>query len=166
MVKRFTDNKELNALLALMCFHTARFDARIDDHGAIVLFEHQDRSLWNQTLINIGMQHLKSAMNDKKLTAYHIEASIAAEHCLSESFEATDWQSIWNMYQLLRRIKPNPIIQLNLAIIESQINGIDASLKLLDEIVNKKILNDYYLLPATQGIFYMKRGEFKKPFFI
>lgn len=162
LVGRFDKKPKLCALLSLMCFHTARFDARIDDQGAIVLFEDQNRSLWNQELINIGLFYLKKSMGDQDLSAYHIEAGISAEHCTSESFETTDWQSIYHQYQLLEKIKPNPIITLNLAIIQSKLKGIPTSLSLLEKLANSQTLKNYYLLPATQGIFYMKLGKFKK----
>ncbi len=162
MVDRFEDNRQLSALLALMCFHTARFDARIDDHGAIILFEDQDRSKWNTELINLGMQYLQRSMNEKSLSAYHIEASIAAEHCMAKSFESTDWRSIHNLYRLLEKIKPNPIIGLNLAIIQSKLDGIEASLVLLEKLSENAALKHYHLLPATQGIFNMKLQKYEK----
>ena len=162
LVDHFEDNKKLCALLSLMCFHTARFDARIDDHGTIILFEEQNRNLWNKELISIGMQYFKKSIHDESLSAYHIEASIAAEHCLAESFETTNWQSIYDKYTLLEKIKPNPIIKLNLAIIYSELKGVDASLKLLEELTKNKTLEKYHLLPATQGIFHMKMGHYKK----
>ena len=156
LVDHFDKNQKLCALLALMCFHTARLEARLDDHGAIVLFEDQDRTLWNQELIHIGMQYLQRSTGANTLSAYHIEARIAAEHCLSKSFESTDWQSIYDQYLLLETIKPNPIIKLNLAIIQSKLDGLASSLKMLDDLASSRVLNDYHLLPATQGVFYMK----------
>jgi len=156
MVDYFEDNNKLCALLSLMCFHTARFDARIDDRGTIILFEDQDRNLWNKDLINIGMGYLRRSIHDSNLSAYHIEARIAAEHCLSESFEKTDWQVIHDQYVLLDRLKPNPIIKLNLAIIQSKLQGIEASISQLEKLSQNPELKEYHLLPATLGIFYMK----------
>ena len=162
LVDHFNKNQKLCALLSLMCFHTARFDARIDHQGAIVLFEDQDRRLWNKELINIGMQYLKRSIHDHSLSAYHIEANIAAEHCLAESFETTNWQSINDQYKLLEKLKPNPIIRLNLAIIQSKITGIETSLDMLDQLKKNKVLKNYHLLPATQGIFHMNLHQFQK----
>ena len=162
LVDHFKENYKLNALLSLMCFHTARFDARIDDHGAIILFEDQDRKRWNKELINIGMQYLQKSIQDTALSPYHIEAHIAAEHCMSDSFETTNWQSIYDQYILLERLKPNPIIKLNLAIIESKLNGMEASLHLLNDLAKSDELKGYHLLPATQGIFHMKLGAYKE----
>lgn len=161
MADHFTENKKLYALLALMCLHTARFDARIDDHGAIVLFEDQDRTLWNRELINIGMSYLKKSIHGKSLSAFHIEAHIAAEHCLATSFKTTNWPNIYNQYLLLEKLKPNPIIKLNLAIIYSEIKGIEASLSMLEELSKSETLKNYHLLPVTQGVFHMKLKNYE-----
>lgn len=162
LANHFEKNKKICALLSLMCFHTARFDARIDNQGAIILFEDQDRKLWNTELISIGMHYLKQSMNDRELSSYHIEANIAAEHCLAKDFESTNWQNIYDLYELLGNFKPNAIIQLNLAIIQSKLNGIRHSLKILDQLSENKELINYHLLPATQGIFNMKIGNYQQ----
>lgn len=157
--KQFQQHKKLQALLALMYFHAARFDARIDDKGTIILFEDQDRSRWDKQLINEGMQFLKNSI-DTSLSSYHIEAGIAAEHCMAKNFEETDWKSIYSQYQLLQKVKPNPIIKLNLAIIQSKLQGVEVSLQELEELAANKSLSNYHLLPATQGIFNMKLGNY------
>lgn len=162
LVDHFHENKRLFALLSLMCFHTARFDARIDDRGAIILFEDQNRDLWNKDLINIGMGYFKKSLNDETLSTFHIEANIAAQHCSAKNFEDTDWKSIYKQYLLLEKLKPNPIIGLNLAIIQSKLKGVEASLEMLVELEQNKELKNYHLLPATQGIFNMKLGSYKK----
>ena len=162
LADHFNENKKLYALLSLMCFHAARFDARIDDHGAIILFEDQNRKLWNKDLINIGMLYFQKSIGDSSLSAYHIEASIAAEHCLADGFKTTNWQSIYDKYVFLEKIKPNPIIKLNLAIIMSELKGLEASLKILEHLSKNETLKKYHLLPATQGVFNMKLGNYKK----
>lgn len=158
--EHFQDHKRIYALLSLMCFHTARFDARIDDHGAIVLFEDQNRDYWNRELIAFGIQHLKYSMNAQSLSEYHIEANIAAEHCMASDFKHTNWQSIFDLYTMLEKLKPNPIIKLNLAIIESELKGIPYSLQKLAHLSENSNLNDYHLLSATQGVFNMKIGKY------
>ncbi len=151
--------KRYESLLALMCFHTSRFDARLDAQGGIIIFEEQDRSLWNKNLIQKGMQYLQASMNEPKLTSYHLEAGIAVQHCIAASFEKTDWQSIYNNYQLLEKLKPNPIIKLNLAIIQSKLTGLEASLARLNKLKADEVLKNYHLLSATQGIFLLKLGK-------
>jgi RNA polymerase sigma factor (sigma-70 family) len=165
LVDHFTENHELSALLALMCFHTARFEARIDDKGAIVLFEDQDRKLWNKELIQIGMFHFKSSIHAKQISVYHIEARIAAEHCIAKTFDATNWGAIYAQYQQLEQLKPNPIIKLNLAIIQSKLKGLETSLKELEALEQHPELKLYHLLPATQGVFSMKVEKYDQAIF-
>lgn len=160
LVAQFEEYPKLSALLSLMCFHVARFDARIDTQGAIVLFEDQDPSLWNQELIATGIHYLRQSMNAEELSVYHIEARIAAEHCLADGFETTNWESIYEQYELLSRLKPNPIIELNQAIIQSKLSGLEESLSLLKRLEEKGTLKNYHLLPATQGVFYMKMKNY------
>lgn len=162
MADHFDQYPKLYALLSLMCFHTARFDARLDVHGAIVLFEDQDRSQWNKELINKGVQYLQKSMGTEQLSTYHIEAQIAAEHCLAPNFEQTDWTSIYKLYELLAKLKPNPIIALNLAIIKSKTEGLESSLKALEALQLDKGLDNYHLLPATQGVFLMKLEQYQQ----
>lgn len=157
----FYDHKMIYALLSLMCFHTARFDARVDDRGAIIIFEEQNRELWNKELISSGIQYLHNSKG-QSFSAYHLEAGIAAEHCMAKSFEDTDWHNIYRQYELLYKLKPNPVIALNLAIIKSKLNGEEASLLILDELAKGAELANYFLLPATQGIFCMKLKCFDK----
>lgn len=158
--ERFEQRPGLKALLALMCLHTARFDARIDQQGAIVILEDQDRKLWNQELISIGIQHLQRSQQSNVLTAYHLEAAISAEHCLAPSFELTNWRSVKRWTDLLFQLKPNPIIKLNLAIIHSQIDEPETALSILNKLGKESSLKHYYLLPATRGTLHMKWAQY------
>ena len=162
LVNQFNEAPQLKALLALMCFHVSRFDARMDAQGGIIIFEDQNRSQWNKELIQKGMQYLQASINEKVLSPYHLEASIAAQHCIAESFDKTDWQSIYNSYQILENLKPNPIIKLNLAIIQSKLQGLEHSLKLLKKLEIDDVLKNYHLLAATQGIFLLKLSRKKE----
>src|SRR5262245_32644946 len=83
-----------HALLALMCFHAARFDARVALDGAIVLLEEQDRSAWNWGDVREGMAWLARSAAGDELTRYHVEAGIAWEHCRAPTFADTDWRRI------------------------------------------------------------------------
>ena len=162
LVQYFQDQPKLSALLALMCLHAARFESRTDHDGAIIIFEDQDRSLWNKQLISNGMQYLTKASVGNQLTEYHLEAGIAAEHCLSKSFADTDWKSIYQQYEKLYKLKQNPIVLLNLAIIKSQTESIQSSLRALEKISANQPLKDYYLLPMTRGILLLKSGHYSE----
>src|SRR5437764_14607818 len=97
----------VHALLALMCFHGARFDARVALDGAIVLLEEQDRSAWNSGDVREGMAWLARSAAGDELTRYHLEAGIAWEHCRTASLADTDWRRIAVLYYALYRITPS-----------------------------------------------------------
>lgn len=159
LTARFPERTDAQALTALMCFHTARFDSRIDDNGALVIFADQDRSLWDRELIDRGLFYLTESARGDDLTPYHLEASIAAQHCLSPSLEATNWAFVRELYQRLYQLEPNPIIKLNLAIVESQLSGLEQSIAELETLRRDKTLARYSLLHATLGEFYRRQAR-------
>jgi hypothetical protein len=116
------------ALLALMCFHAARFDARVAQGGAIVLLEEQDRSAWNGSDVREGMAWLARSATGDELTRYHVEAGIAWEHCRAPSFADTDWRRIAQWYDTLDRIAPSPLHALGRAVAEAYLHGPQAGL--------------------------------------
>ncbi len=151
-----------NALLALMYLHAARFDARLDQRGGIIIFKDQDRNLWDRQMIALGLQYLQRSSTGNELSEYHLEAGIAAQHCVSDSYEATNWHNIARQYELLYHIKPNPIIQLNLAIVASQIEGIPTAVERLEGLLSNSKLKNYYLLYASLGMFYQELKQHNK----
>ena len=167
LVEQFPNETHPIALLALLCFHTARFDARIDDHGCIVILQDQDRSKWNQELIDRGLHLLNQASRGESISAYHIEASIAALHCTTAKFEETNWDQIHDWYGHLYKIKPSPIIKLNRAIISGKIHGPAYAIAELHKLEQNFKLKSYYLLYASLGQFYAesKRKEAATKYF-
>jgi RNA polymerase sigma-70 factor (ECF subfamily) len=121
----------VHALLALMCFHAARFDARIASDGAIVLLEEQDRSAWNWNDVREGMEWLTRSVAGDELTRYHVEAGIAWEHCRAPSFADTDWRRLAELYDTLDQIAPSPLNALNRAVAEAYLHGPQAGLNRL-----------------------------------
>jgi len=108
------------ALLALMCLHASRFDSRINLHNDIILLQEQDRNQWDHELIQTGFYYLNQSSNGERLTKYHIEAAIAAEHALATHFEDTNWQRLLQLYDLLLETSPSPVIHLNRAVVLAQ----------------------------------------------
>ncbi len=159
LLRHFDFSTRVPALLALMCFHAARFDSRLDDKGAIIIFEEQDRSRWDAGLIKAGMFYLSEAARGDRLTDFHLEASIAAQHCLAPDFSHTNWKSINAMYEALYRIKATPVIQLNLAIISARIQGPAYAVERLLQLQEDARLRDYHLLYATLGRFCVQLGR-------
>ena len=150
---------QVYALLALMCFHAARFDTRIDNEGCLIILEDQDRNLWNKELITQGVQFLSQSASGTTATAYHLEAAIAAEHCLASNFRETDWTKIHNYYTVLERLKPSSVIKLNLAIVTGKKDGPEAAIAALHELEKLKTLRGYYLFYASLGEFYAQTGQ-------
>jgi RNA polymerase sigma-70 factor (ECF subfamily) len=150
---------ETDALLALMCFHAARFDARVDGMGGLLLLEEQDRSLWDRELIQRGLVHLTRSARGETLSRYHVEAGLAAEHCLAPSYAETNWEEIVRLYDVLERIVPSPLNVLNRAIALAEWKGPDAGLAALEALQAPSWLLGYYLWDATLGELHRRRGD-------
>jgi RNA polymerase sigma-70 factor (ECF subfamily) len=150
---------ETDALLALMCFHAARFEARVDGMGGLLLLEEQDRSLWDRELVQRGLDHLTRSARGETLSRYHVEAGIAAEHCLAPSYAETNWEEIVRLYEVLERIAPSPLNVLNRAIALAEWKGPDAGLAALQAIEAPSWLLDYYLWDATLGELHRRHGD-------
>jgi RNA polymerase sigma-70 factor (ECF subfamily) len=150
---------ETDALVALMCFHAARFDARIDAAGDLLLLEEQDRSLWDRELVQRGLAHLTRSARGDRLSRYHAEAGIAAEHCLAPSYAETNWAEIVRLYEVLELVAPSPLNVLNRAIALAEWKGPDAALEALEALDAPSWLSDYYLWDATLGELHGRRGD-------
>ncbi len=150
---------ESHALLALMYFHAARFEARVDGAGEILLMEEQDRSKYDGELVQLGMYYLHEAARGERFSRFHAEAAIAAEHCLAPSFEQTRWDEITRLYEILERIAPSPLNTLNRAIALAVWKGPDAGLAVLEALEPPRWLAGYYLWDATLGELYRRRGD-------
>ncbi|MEO8512193.1 MAG: sigma-70 family RNA polymerase sigma factor [Ignavibacteria bacterium] len=150
------DKPKTYALLALMCFHASRLDARTDDKGYIILLKEQDRQLWNKELIAKGFEYASKASEGNELTEYHIEAGIAAYHSSASGFSETNWEAILRLYNMLEKINPSPVTILNKVIVESMIRGSEYALAELLKIGN---LDNYYLYHTTLAQFYSETGN-------
>ncbi|RKD86308.1 RNA polymerase sigma factor [Mangrovibacterium diazotrophicum] len=112
---------QTNALLALMCFQSSRLEARLDENGAVVLFEDQDRTCWDQSLIDQGNYYLVQATNGSEISKYHLEAGIAYWHTTLS--DATKWPHILELYNQLILFEYSPVTALNRAFAFSHVYG-------------------------------------------
>jgi len=144
------DTPKTHALLALLLFQAARFSARIDSAGEMLLLQDQDRSVWDRRKISQAFLHLDRASSGK-VSEFHIQAGIAACHCAAQNYEATDWEKILLLYDLLFELNPSPVVALNRAVAAANLRGPEAGLKALEEIRNSKMLAKYYLFYAVRG---------------
>jgi len=159
LLDRFPKEVQISALYALMCFHAARFDARESDQGDLLLLAEQDRRLWDRKLITEGFIHLTGSARGERLTRYHLEASIAAQHCMAESFAATDWDTIRGLYEALASLQEDALIQLNLAIVSLQQGQTEAALAALQGLQQDKGLRNYPMLHAALADCHVRRGD-------
>ena len=155
------DQPSTYALLALMCLQASRFNSRIDDSNSIILLEHQDRTKWDQQLIQIGYWYLNQSSKGEHLSVYHIEASIAAEHCLAATFSQTNWQHILQLYNTLLEIKHTPVVMLNRAVVLCKCRQITTAIKDVLSIPGiDNLLQTQYIYSAVLGDMYLTLGDY------
>jgi RNA polymerase sigma factor (sigma-70 family) len=152
-----TASPRVHALLALMCFHASRFDARMNAQGEMLTFEEQDRDLWNSHLIRKGADYLDRSMMGDHLTAYHIEAMIAAHYSLSSSPAAIDWQSTLWLYDQLLLFNASAVVKINRAYVLSKIEGPTAAIQFLLTQENMQSNLFYHIM---LGELYKQDGRF------
>jgi len=150
---------ETQALLALLCLLAARLPARVSDDGNLLLMAEQDRSRWDRELIAEGLRRLALSAEGETLTAWHLEAAIAARHSTATSFAETDWTSIRELYDLLLQLRPTPVVALNRAIAVGMAEGPEAGLEALAEIEDRERLARYPFLPAAVAEFELRAGR-------
>lgn len=127
----WTNVPQSYALIALMLFNSARLETR-ENHAGLVLLEHQERRLWDQQKIAQALVFLNQSTGSDAISRYHIEAGIAAEHCLAKSYQDTRWDKIIEAYQLLEKVAPSPMHGLNLALAVAESKGPVNGLKVLE----------------------------------
>jgi len=149
---------EVTGLLALMLLHDSRRDARLDERGDIVILEEQDRRLWNPAQINEALPLVGEAFRLGP-GPYAIQAAISAQHCQALRPEDTDWRQIVQLYDLLERVQPSPIVSLNRAAALAMVEGPKPGLALIDAIAARGDLRDYHLLHAARADLLRRGGE-------
>jgi RNA polymerase sigma factor (sigma-70 family) len=154
-----TAQPECHALLALMLFQAARLPARTDALGDLLLLEEQDRTLWDRSMIHLGLLHLEQAARGDKVSAYHLQAEIAAMHSTTEHFTLTNWENILALYDLLREKQPTPVVLINRAVAVAQVKGPAAGLNALKAIPVDSQLERYPFLHAAKGEFHRRLGH-------
>jgi RNA polymerase sigma-70 factor (ECF subfamily) len=151
---------EVKGLLALMLLHDARRAGRQTAGGDIVLLEEQDRSLWDHGQIAEGLKLVEDALRlPGRPEAYAVQAAIAALHARAPNYRDTDWKQIAGLYEVLLRINPSPVIELNHAAAISMVDGPARALDLIDALQARGGLNAYELLPAVRADLLRRLGR-------
>jgi RNA polymerase sigma-70 factor, ECF subfamily len=149
---------EARGLLALMLLHESRRTARSTPTGEVVLLEDQDRSKWDYGLIAEGTQLVERALRGRPAGPYAVQAAIAAVHATAPDAAATDWDEIVGLYDVLGRLEPSPVVELNRAVAVAMRDGPAAGLTLIDAILRRGELTDYRPAHAVRAELYRRLG--------
>jgi RNA polymerase sigma-70 factor (ECF subfamily) len=151
---------EIRGLLALMLLHDARRSARATAGGDIVLLEAQDRTRWDHGQISEGLKLVEDALRmPGRPQSYAVQAAIAALHARAPNYKDTDWPQIAGLYEVLLRINPSPVIELNHAAAVSMVDGPARALALIDALEARGGLKGYELLPAVRADLLRRLGR-------
>ena len=142
---------EVVGLLALMLLQESRRAARTSPEGELVLLDNQDRSLWNRDQIAEGKALVERALSSRRFGPYTLQAAIAATHAEAPNTAATDWAQIVGLYDVLLRVEPSPVIELNRAVAVAMRDGPLAGLELIDAILARSDLADYHLAHSARA---------------
>jgi len=142
---------EAVGLLGLMLLHESRRAARSSPEGELVLLDDQDRSLWNRDHIAEGLALVERALSSRRFGAYTLQAAIAAVHAEAPSAAATDWAQIVGLYDVLARANPSSVVDLNRAVAVAMRDGPLAGLALIDAILDRGDLEDFYLAHSARA---------------
>jgi RNA polymerase sigma-70 factor (ECF subfamily) len=152
--------REIKGLLALLLLHDARRAGRETAAGDIVLLEEQDRSLWDQKQIAEGLLLVEDALRlPGPPQSYAVQAAIAALHARAPNYDDTDWPQIAGLYEVLLRISPSPVVELNHAAAISMVDGPARALDLIDALQARGGLDGYELLPAVRADLLRRLGR-------
>lgn len=144
------DSPEATALLALMLLHDARRETRQDAAGELILLEDQDRSRWNHAQIREALPMVDSALG-RRTGPFAVQAAIAALHGQAPDAASTDWRQIASLYEVLARLQPTPVVQLNAAVAAAMADGPAAGLSRLDALDQAGTLDGYHLYHAARA---------------
>jgi len=149
---------EVSGLLALMLLHESRRIARSGKKGELILLEEQDRSFWDREQIAEGIALVQSALASQQVGPFTIQAAIAAVHAEAPSAAETDWAQIIGLYTVLLQASNSPVVELNRAVAVAMRDGPQAGLTLIDAILQRGDLAEYYLAHSARADFCRRLG--------
>jgi RNA polymerase sigma factor (sigma-70 family) len=150
---------QAHALMALMCFHFSRVSGRIGPDGNYLPLAQQDRTVWDRTLIERGLAHLNHSARGPELSALHLEAGIACQHCLAPSLAATDWHTILGLYDLLHESNPSPVIAINRALARAYAGDPQSALNEAVDLAGEPTLARYPFYWAARGEIHARANQ-------
>jgi RNA polymerase sigma-70 factor (ECF subfamily) len=147
------------ALVALMYLHAARLPARVDREGDLHPLGEQDRTRWDSRMLATGLALVERSASGGEVSAYHIEAAVAATHAAAPRVEETDWSAIVTLYDRLMTVAPSPVVALNRAIAIGERDGPVQGLEALEAIPERELLSRYPFYPAAMAEMALRRGD-------
>lgn len=157
LLKLFQTDPEVMGLTALLLLQHARTPARLDADGNIVVLEDQDRSLWHRDMIDEARALIEKALRHWRPGPYQLQAAIAAVHAHARTAAETDWAEIDQLYAVLERVQPSPVVTLNRAVAVAKVHGPAAALELIDPLA--KALAGYFYFFGVKGALLMQAGR-------
>ena len=142
---------ETTGLLALMLLQESRRAARTSPGGDLILLEDQDRSLWHRDQIAEGLSLVEGALSSGRFGVYTLQAAIAAVHAEARDAAKTDWGQIVALYDVLLRVDPSTVVELNRAVAVAMRDGPLAGLQLIENLLNSGELTDYHLAHSARA---------------
>jgi RNA polymerase sigma-70 factor (ECF subfamily) len=159
VVALLPEEPEAVGLLALMLLTDARRSAREAADGSLIRLEEQDRSRWDAARIEEGRALVEQALRVGRVGPYQLQAAIAAVHDEAATPGATDWPQVLGLYDVLRRVAPSPVVDLNRAVALGQVMGPEAGLAAVDALAADAALSEYRFFHATRADFLRRLGR-------
>ena len=159
VVELMPSDAEASGLLALMLLHDSRRDTRQSPDGDLVLLDEQERDRWDRSAIDEGLAVVDRIFREGRVGPYSVQAAIAAVHARAPNAAATDWREAAALYNLLLRIKPSPVIELNRAAAIAMAEGYEKGLALIDELRDRGVLRGYTPLHSARGELLRRLGR-------
>ena len=157
LLKLFPSEPEIMGLTALLLLQHSRAPARLDAEGCIVLLEDQDRRLWNENMIAEALALVDKALRHRRPGPYQVQAAIAAVHAHARRPEETDWAEIDQLYGVLERLQPSPVVTLNRAVAVARVKGPAEALAMIEPLAAQ--LSGYFHFHGARGAFLNELGR-------
>ena len=159
MLAELMPEPEVEGLLALMLLHDSRRPARVSVAGELMLLEEQDRSLWDRDEIREGLERTERALRSHRFGPYTLQAAIGAVHAEASRADETDWRQIVGLYDVLLRVQPSPVVELNRAAAVAMRDGPERGLALVDALLDRGELASYQLAHAVRADLLRRLGR-------
>ena len=159
LVEEYEEISSSRALLALFCFDSARLNSKLTNQRQLVVFQQHNRKNWDAIQIEEGLHHLAVSAQEGELGRYHLEASIAAQHCLAGSWEETNWPAIRELYQELNCLLSDVANELNLVIVDYFLRGPSWAIRELRKKMKDERIAQNSIAHATLADWLIKGGE-------